>query len=259
MSYIETASATDIGCVRSVNQDRLYSNVGNINDITCGLFVVADGMGGLTDGHVAASVAINTIDAWWYDCLRSMLRNGAPEKHLMRNEFDTILRTINKHILRRNREGNIISGTTFSLLLIYNRQYYIAHCGDSRVYASQSEGLHKKQLRQLTEDHSWSAEQLRRNILSFEEIIANPHKNALTSCLGVFEHPRIYLSSGETHPLDIFILCSDGLYNMVSDKQLRKLTINQKNCKGLVDKCMQMALKQGANDNVSIIAVKMQA
>jgi len=256
---METASSTNVGCVRSVNQDRLYSNVEYVNSIACGLFVVADGMGGLDDGHLAASTAVRTIDTWWHKCLFPMLKGQMLEKYQVRNELDTILRAINKHVLSHNQYIGIKSGTTLSLLLICDGQYFIAHCGDSRIYVVQKTWLYKKQFKQLTEDHSWGGEQLRRNILTVEEISVHPHKNTLTSCLGIFEHPRIFISCGKVQPLDVFILCSDGLYNMINDKQLSKFVATQKDCKSLVDKCIQAALAQGANDNVSVIAVKCKA
>ena len=230
MVVIETATATDIGH-RETNQDRVLAITGDTTDMPCGLFCVADGMGGLQDGECAATQAVELLENWWNSTYKETTPTGAE----VLDSFFTLFKSVNDAIKHNTEEAK--SGTTCSLLLIQGRDYYIAHAGDSRIYHIENRIFAPFAMPvQLTEDHS--------------------HNGRLTSCLGAFNKPKIFTHTGTISKPCTFVLCSDGMYRTVPDKQLIGLTRRLRNCGELVNNLVTTALKQGTQDNVSVVVVK---
>jgi len=241
LSNLESAAATDIG-LRETNQDRVFAKTGHISDMPCGLFCVADGMGGLQDGEYAAAKAVEFLDNWW----NGFFKENAPKGAEVLDSFFTLFKNINDAIRQHSNNKNIQCGTTCSLLMIQGQAYYIAHVGDSRIYQ-----MEKKLLlpfvpvvsfvksQQLTKDHS--------------------NNGRLTSCLGAFKKPGIFTGTGTVNKPCTFILCSDGFYGAVSDKQLVRAARRLRNCSELANNLVTTALKQGSKDNVSVVAVRFQS
>ena len=230
---MEYATSTDIG-PREINQDRIVAKVGQVvtesnHLMPCGLFCVADGMGGLEDGEYAATVAVELIENWWNEAVA----NNHPIGTAVLDSFFTLFKNINDTIRKNSEEAK--SGTTCSVLMIQGRNYYIAHVGDSRIYQIDKKFFMPK-LQLLTEDHSIG--------------------NRLTSCLGAFAKPKIFTHSGIISKNCTFLLCSDGLHGAVSSKQLVTLSNQLKTCNELAGKLVATALEQGTNDNVSVVVVR---
>ena len=259
--------ATNKG-TREINQDRVFAKTGHINDMPCGLFCVADGMGGLQDGDYAASVVIDTMSNWWDEALKNQSYPATQGEILY--ALLSLLQSINDTILGYAKKEKSPLGTTCSLLLILNNHYYIAHAGDSRIYQMETKQssfafLHSlafpaslgffTKIHQLTEDHSWAAEQTKKGVMSLHDIEIDPRRNMLTSCLGVYERPKIFTHSGTIDSSCLFLLCSDGLYRVLQDKELLSMTRYNKQCESLTEKMIAQALKQGASDNVSLVVV----
>ena len=256
---MEAATATDIG-TRETNQDRVFAEIGQVvtdgNHLSpYGLFCVADGMGGLQEGEYAASVAIDKVEDWWNNDLKNTNLRGAE----VLDAFFGIFQSINDTIRQHGQKGKLHLGTTCSLLLIYGDEYYIAHTGDSRIYQVDT-GWFASFIKpmQLTEDHNWLNDQIKKGQLSPSEIANHPKRNILTSCLGAFERPKIFTHTGTINRPCTFILSSDGLYKVVKDKELAVMARKYKDSKTLADNLISYALKQGANDNVSAVVVKVE-
>ncbi|MCL1999403.1 MAG: serine/threonine-protein phosphatase [Turicibacter sp.] len=240
---IEAAALSSIGN-RAENQDRLYYKIDTVDGQNCGLFCVADGMGGLADGHLAAVAAVEGLGKWWEN-LPKILSSG-----YILEQLQNLFHDINRQILQMANK----SGTTLSVLLIVGNTYYIAHSGDSRIYMIKK-SFNKAALRQLTEDHSWQAEQLKKAELTAAQIAANPLKNRITSCLGVYENPKLFTNFGRLSRSTIFILCSDGLYRAVSDKEFAKTAKRKAASEKLAAKYLYKAALNGVSDNASILTV----
>ena len=239
---------TDTGRVREHNEDTIAT------DPDVGLLVLADGMGGYNAGEVASGIAVKTIT--------NLVREG-----LAREDLDSIDRNtgltrpsivLRDAITRANKiiyqtarsqaecEG---MGTTVVAALFYDNRISIAHVGDSRLYRQRG-----SQIAQVTMDHSLLQELVDRGFYSPEEAQRAANKNYVTRALGV--EPQVEVEVQE-HPVDkgdIFILCSDGLSDMVEDEDIR-LTISTfgANLDTVAKQLIQLANENGGRDNVSVV------
>jgi len=239
---------TDTGRVREHNEDTIAS------DVDVGLLVLADGMGGYNAGEVASGIAVKTIT--------NLVREGLAREDLASIDRSTgltrpsiVLRDAitraNKIIYQTARsqaecEG---MGTTVVAALFYDNKISIAHVGDSRLYRQRGSAI-----AQVTMDHSLLQELVDRGFYSPEEAQRAANKNYVTRALGV--EPQVEVEVQE-HPVDkgdIFILCSDGLSDMVEDEDIR-LTISTfgANLDTVAKQLIQLANENGGRDNVSVV------
>ena len=239
---------TDTGRVREHNEDTIAS------DVDVGLLVLADGMGGYNAGEVASGIAVKTIT--------NLVREGLAREDLASIDRSTgltrpsiVLRDAitraNKIIYQTARsqaecEG---MGTTVVAALFYDNRISIAHVGDSRLYRQRG-----SEISQVTMDHSLLQELVDRGFYSPEEAQRAANKNYVTRALGV--EPQVEVEVQE-HPVDkgdIFILCSDGLSDMVEDEDIR-LTISTfgANLDTVAKQLIQLANENGGRDNVSVV------
>jgi protein phosphatase len=239
---------TDTGRVREHNEDTIAT------DSDAGLLVLADGMGGYNAGEVASGIAVKTIT--------NLVREGLAREDLGSIDRGTglsrpsiVLRDAitraNKIIYQTARsqaecEG---MGTTVVAALFYDNRVSIAHVGDSRLYRQRG-----SQIAQVTMDHSLLQELVDRGFYSPEEAQRAANKNYVTRALGV--EPQVEVEVQE-HPVDkgdIFILCSDGLSDMVEDEDIR-LTISTfgANLDTVAKQLIQLANENGGRDNVSVV------
>ncbi|MCL2199864.1 MAG: serine/threonine-protein phosphatase [Defluviitaleaceae bacterium] len=196
---------------RPSNQDRMYAKTGEIVGQSCGLFAIADGMGGLKDGHIAAEIAVEAVSEWWK---KKATAGANDEAEAVKSEFCVLFAKINDAIIAHANTQSVTLGTTLSLLFICNNTYHIAHTGDTRIYLTQKRFFRKKTLL-LTQDQTWGADKIRENAITPKEIHMYPKKNMLTGCLGVFEAPKMFFATGELKKSATFTLCSDGLYRVI--------------------------------------------
>ena len=228
--------ATDQGRIRANNQDAMYADPG--------LFVVADGMGGHQGGEVAANLAVRTIaNAERSD--RKQLREAITEAN--RVVHQTALEEPELHGM----------GTTLTTLAVSqeadSHQFVILNVGDSRVYRHRD-----GELEQLTEDHSYVAELVRRGELDDQAAEVHPYRNMLTRAIGV--HAEVEIDEWLLEPVagDRFMLCSDGLTNEVADLEIaEQLGLGQDpstTAKALVG----LANQRGGRDNSTVLIVDVQ-
>ena len=239
---------TDTGRVREHNEDTIAS------DVDVGLLVLADGMGGYNAGEVASGIAVKTIT--------NLVREGLAREDL--GSLDRATGLTRPSIVLRDaitRANKIIyqtarsqaecegMGTTVVAALFYDNKISIAHVGDSRLYRQRG-----SQIAQVTMDHSLLQELVDRGFYSPEEAQRAANKNYVTRALGV--EPQVDVEVQE-HPVDkgdIFILCSDGLSDMVEDEDIR-LTISTfgANLDTVAKQLIQLANENGGRDNVSVV------
>jgi len=204
------------------------------------LAMVADGMGGHRAGQLASHLAVETV-------IHSYYHNQCnhPLKALQR-AFNDANRLIYRTSQRdRSYQG---MGTTGTALVLKNHHIYFAHVGDCRLYR-----LRDKKLTLLTEDHTLVREMYKQGLIRSEEIPNHPQRNIITRALGT--HPEVSISTYQVqHPVktgDCFILCSDGLYDLVSDDEIKRyVSANSPNkaCRQLI----ALAKQRGGYDNISI-------
>lgn len=239
---------TDTGKVREHNEDTIGS------DPDIGLFVLADGMGGYNAGEVASGIAVKTIVNLVREAFAVQELQGVDrETGLMRPSIilrDAILRA-NKIIHQTSKtqpqcEG---MGTTVVAALFYDNRAVVAHVGDSRLYR-----LRGDRFEQLTMDHSLLQELVDRGFYSAEEAARSTNKNYVTRALGVEATVEVEIREHAAHRGDYYVLCSDGLSDMVEDEDIH-LTIStfHDNLETVSRQLVQLANEHGGRDNVSVI------
>jgi serine/threonine protein phosphatase PrpC len=253
LSKIDFAEISDTGRVRDHNEDA----IGSIGEI--GLLVLADGMGGYNAGEVASGIAVQIVTDLAADgATREARDNIDPHSGLMRQSIvlrDAIYRS-NKIIYQTaqsqsNCEG---MGTTIVACMFYDNKITVAHVGDSRAYR-----LRAGQLDQVTLDHSLLQELVDRGFYSEEEAQRSTNKNYVTRALGVEPTVEVEVHEHEVLPDDIYMLCSDGLCDMVEDDDIH-LTISTFNDSLDVvgQQLVDLANDHGGRDNISVMLAEVK-
>jgi serine/threonine protein phosphatase PrpC len=249
---LEIATCTDPGMVRSHNEDSIAA------DAASGLVVLADGMGGYNAGEVASGMA-TTVSLTE---MRQILANAKPYDIDSRTSEEIAARLVREQVLKANssiyqaaqRQPQYAGmGTTLVVCLFYDNRLLVAHLGDSRLYM-----LRDGSFTQVTRDHSLLQEQIDSGIITPEQAKKAQHKNLVTKALGIdpIVEPEIHEYS--TKAGDIYLLCSDGLCDMVEDEDIAMTlqTLGKGNLKLAAQHLVQMANDNGGRDNVSVILVR---
>ncbi len=249
---LEIVGETHTGLKRTHNEDCIGT------DVTAGLVALADGMGGYKAGEVASALAINTLVVDIADRLAAVApppqgeedEGYSPESLLAREIVEKSNDIIYQTSLAQPQYKGM--GTTLVMALFYDNRVSIAHVGDSRMYR-----LRQDALEQITVDHTLMQELIERGFYTPEEARNSMNKNLVTRALGIDPEVQVDIQEDVVLKNDIFLLCSDGLNDMVEDEQIR-LTIkeNADNLEEAAQKLIQQANENGGNDNVSVILVK---
>lgn len=240
-----SAGITDIGKVRDINEDNFC-----IDESEIGIYLVADGMGGHKSGEVASSIAINIIR----DHIKQYITDEYQEQMVKGVIFEAFNRA-NKEIYNRSTKDYDCEGmgTTVTMALIIEEKLYIGHIGDSRAYL-----LRKKELQQITEDHSLVAELVKNGSITEREAMKHPQKNIITRSLGTDESVQVDIFSMGIKKGDILALCTDGLTNFVDKEELRKTLLESNDCYESCSTLVSLANQRGGYDNITVLVVKNQ-
>jgi serine/threonine protein phosphatase PrpC len=244
---IELSEITDTGRVRDHNEDAIGS------DPDIGLMVLADGMGGYNAGEVASGIAVQIVSELATEGAARENRDEIdPHSGLMRQSIvlrDAVYRA-NKIIFQTAQSQTHCEGmgTTIVACMFYDNKVSIAHVGDSRAYR-----LRGGQLEQLTLDHSLLQELVDRGFYSAEEAQRSTNRNYVTRALGVEPTVEVEVHEHDVLPEDIYLLCSDGLPDMVEDEEIH-LTISSFDASlDIVGKqLIELANDHGGRDNISV-------
>jgi serine/threonine protein phosphatase PrpC len=238
---IETAELTDIGRRRSDNQDNLAQRVPEDPEELerdGALFVVADGMGGHAAGEVASTVAVQTMTETYFEAAHGEVLQGLAQAIKQSNE--AIL------TIARENAGRTGMGTTLVAAVLCQGILYVANIGDSRAYL-----LRNGKLRQLTEDHSWVAEQVRAGILTEEQARNHVHRNVITRSLGTQANVTADVFVEPAREGDVLLLCSDGLHGYVSDAVIAE-TLGSLSTEEAAQRLIDLANEAGGPDNITV-------
>jgi protein phosphatase len=248
---LQSASQTDPGRVRDHNEDCIESRP----DI--GLFVLADGMGGYNAGEVASGMATSLIadglqEAWQPKDVERMGREEAMalSEKLSKEQIGRANSAI--FTTSQNNPECAGMGTTLVVCLFYDNFVAVAHIGDSRLYRLRGESME-----QVTRDHSLLQEQLDSGLITPEEAKLSQNKNLVTRALGIdpMVEPEVHVY--EAQPEDVYLLCSDGLSDMVEDEEIRLTLIALKtNPTICVQQLVQAANDNGGRDNISAMFIR---
>ncbi len=243
---LDIASLSDTGQVRTGNEDAIALAP------ALGVAILADGMGGYNAGEVASGMACALLKNELESTLPTNLQTGV-EHHLLQ---EAIGRTNEAIVQLANSQAQYSGmGTTLVLTLFHGQQLTVAHVGDSRLYL-----LRAKQLRQVTSDHSVLQAQIDAGILTKDQARLSQNKNLVTRALGVEATVQAEIHTYPTEPGDLYLLCSDGLSDMVDDSDIETMLKNYGHQLRLcADQLIAAANQNGGRDNITAILVKVVA
>ena len=251
---LKFVSQTDVGRIRDHNEDYISTND------RLGIAILADGMGGLNAGEVASSMSAHLL----MDELVSW-REGASVIEAELEDDDggltTESRVVRLALARANNAVFHVSqtqpqcrgmGTTIVVSLFYDNKVSVAHIGDSRMYRYREDVLEP-----ITRDHSFVQELLDKGLYTEQEARASSKKNVVTRALGVAPNVEVEVGEFDVHPGDVYLMCSDGLTDLVHDKDiettLRELGSDLDEAAAhLVD----VANASGGKDNISVVLIR---
>jgi PPM family protein phosphatase len=250
------AVSSDPGLRRSSNEDSFRTRP------DLGLFIVADGMGGHVAGEVASRVAVEAIEIFIQETAgadknRTWPFPFEPALSLEANRLKAAFRLANRRIGSAIADSNDLRGmaTTASAILTGTDSACVAHVGDSRVYVLSDDGLH-----QITHDHSWVEEQVRAGTMSPTAARQHPWRNVVTRALSGGEDPEVDVTQISPAGSERYLLCSDGLFSVVSDEQIaavmgdRGVPLEQ-----ICQRLIEAANSGGGPDNITALVLEVNA
>lgn len=248
---LEIINQTDAGQKRDHNEDSTVTDGYN------GLVILADGMGGYKAGEVASTLAVTEIRQSLLKGLRKLKRGKTDESTGFRNESLLLRESVinannNIHDMATTDPQCHGMGTTIVVGFFYNNILSIAHVGDSRLYR-----LREDEFQQITKDHSLVQEMIDRGMYTPEEAHENTPKNLVTRAMGIQADVDVDIGEGTVTPGDIYLLCSDGLNDMVKDEEIY-LTLSKYsgNLAQASEELVKCANENGGEDNISVILVR---
>ena len=229
-------AATDIGRVRPINEDSYYAP--KDGERFC---AVADGMGGHNAGEVASAMAIRALQ-------EEMTRATAPTEEALKN---AVMRA-NAEIYRAAQKDKRLSGmgTTITALCLEGSIAHIAQVGDSRAYL-----IRNRAILQVTTDHTLVEEMVLSGLITPREALTHPKRNYITRALGTSQEVEIDLLRLETQPDDMFLLCSDGLSNCLSERDMLEILLTGMRESDKLNTLIERALHHGGHDNITALIV----
>ncbi|MEA3416951.1 MAG: Stp1/IreP family PP2C-type Ser/Thr phosphatase [Thermodesulfobacteriota bacterium] len=249
MEFITIGAVSHPGLKRLDNQDHYayYFPEEDIADTKGILMTVADGMGGHAAGAVASRLAVDVLMSKYYDA-----ESSASITESLRNAF----LKANQEVMARGQDDRKLQGmgATMTAVVVVNNKMYYAHVGDSRGYI-----ISGNKISQFTQDHSYVYNLVRAGIISEEKALTHPQRNVITRAIGissdlevdVSQHYQI-LKKGEC-----VLLCSDGLFNVVSDQEILNVVSTIQTPAESCNKLLEIANARGGPDNITVLAARM--
>lgn len=240
---LQTFGITDIGLSRKKNEDFYLIDEKN------SFFALADGMGGHKAGEVAAKNAIETVSSHFLN--NKPQTDSSTLTEILYNAIHSANGDI--HNLSRSDPKLRGMGTTLCSLYLFENYALFAHVGDSRIYQ-----LRNKQLKKLTHDHSLIQDLIETGHIEEDEPMSSPYKNVITKALGPSPYIEPEIDICSVAPNDLFILCSDGLSDFVSERRMAKILNDFTSLEQKGKKLIELAKQRKSQDNITLIIIQIQ-
>ena len=234
-------AATDVGKVREVNQDCVFSSTGPVGCLP-NLFIVADGMGGHKAGDIASRLTVDSV----VDKLSKV-----NSKDYISVITDTIIK-VNKEVIDKAAESQDYAGmgTTLVVATVFDNILKVANVGDSRLYVIGEDII------QITRDHSLVEEMVINGQLDRADARVDKRKNIITRAIGGESKVEAEMFSVELKPEDKILMCSDGLSNMVDDAEILEIINREPDIEKAARMLIDAANENGGKDNISVVIVE---
>ncbi len=239
---MEFGFKSDTGKLRDSNQDAFFVMPDE------GVFLVADGVGGHNFGELASRTAMS-------DVAEFIKSNPMPLKmddEKARDYFAKMVFQVNQHV-HEMAEADVHSpmATTLIVLCILNDKAYIINVGDSRAYL-----VRERMIMQVTEDHTFVQELLKKGIINEEQALVHPKRNMITRAIGAEERVKPDFFVFNVKSGDIILLCTDGLYNELTDQEICGIVVEGGSMRDVCAELVDTANDYGGRDNTTIVSVR---
>lgn len=246
MEFISIGSVSHRGVVRKDNQDCCdYCIPGEDLRSRGVLLIVADGMGGQSGGATAAKLAVDVLMMEYYRC----------ETHDVLEALQYSFRRANEEIAERAREEAELRGmaTTLTAAVVKEDRLYYAHVGDSRGYF-----ISDRKITQFTTDHSFVADLIRAGVITEEEAETHPKRNVITRAVGAEVDLKVDVPQKDfkIREDEYILLCSDGLYKVLKDEEIRSFFDRFQAPEQLCDEMVKQAIARGGPDNITVMIAR---
>ncbi len=250
---INVATHTDVGRVRTNNEDYFFA------DQDLGLYIVCDGMGGHSAGEVASKMSCEIIQREISKAQKQrekFLSSGKPaDIKTLSKTVEAAIHTACKEVFKKAGKTPELAGmgTTCTVVLLAGHgKGVMGHVGDSRLYVYRNGTVH-----QLSEDHTYVNELVKRGALTKEQARTHPQGNVLSRALGVQPTVPVDTMIFDIDAGDTYLLCSDGLYNYFPDSTELVPYLQQPDLQAAIESCINQALERGGHDNVTVVSMRM--
>lgn len=251
---IITAYYTDVGQVKTINQDSLSVKVVNSPQGKIVFAIVCDGMGGLEQGEIASKETIVELNDWFMTQFAKMVADNTVSEDAVYQQWQERIERVSARLGAYAQSQGVTMGTTLTAILIYKAEYYVCHVGDSRIYRIDDV------VNQVTTDHTLVAKEVELGYLTEEQAKIDPRRSILLQCVGASEVIEPQFEKMSVTEDTTFILSSDGFVHLITEEEMyrhfRPEVIEDK--KQLTDICeaaVKVAMKRGERDNITVIAV----
>jgi protein phosphatase len=245
---LDCYAITDKGLSRRLNEDSFLC----LPDP--GLFVVADGMGGASCGDVASKLTAEVFDSsitpYMIDDEATVPFEHTNEEDFFAQAMKHAVEQTNEAVLRAVEENPTCNGmgSTLCAAAFHDGFIHIAHVGDSRLYKFENDALD-----QVTEDHTRVQEMVNKKLISADEARVHPKRHVITRCIGRKRQNQPDLSKLEIQPDALYLICSDGLYDMIGDDVIAQLIRENLSLEYIADQLVTAANKAGGKDNITVV------
>jgi len=239
---------SDIGLIRRNNEDVFLQ----LPEHHC--FLLADGMGGHNAGEVAAKETV----VYFSDCVDKLFKKNQPGLTLeqLKKHLEFIIHRSNERIYHLGKENHAFNGmgTTLSAILFFENSVICTHVGDSRIYR-----YRKKNLCQLSQDHTLKNKLLQQGLLEKAIKDGIRYKNVLTNAIGAFKRVSPEISVHPLMPGDLYLICSDGLSDFVTDPEICCILDHQVSLKEITYSLIDKAKQKGSCDNITVVLTHIES
>ncbi len=253
MNYIG-ATITDVGTVKSVNQDSLTIKIADSKWGTICLAVVCDGLGGLTCGEIASGSVIMEFERWFK---HNFHKEDKWTTEKIQKSWGETISAVNKRLICYGASNGFEMGTTVTVVLFIENKYHVMHVGDCRLYELEN------RCKQITKDQTLISQEVEAGRITEREALTDNRRNILLQCVGTKENMIPCFFEGEIKSNTHYLLCSDGFRNNITEKEIYKFcnpkrSYKQQDMKKNLNYLVELNKKRGEKDNISAILIRVE-
>ncbi|MCW8955551.1 MAG: protein phosphatase 2C domain-containing protein [Gammaproteobacteria bacterium] len=250
MMHVEIYGGTDRGLQREHNEDAIRH--AQFDQARISLALVADGVGGHAGGEIASRLAADVMDNYITSCVTQAVSGGGYSEHWLQQSLASAIQRANREIISGQQDTSLASmATTIVSILIKDQQLVLGYLGDSRCYRWRD-----GKLQQITQDQTLAQQMLDQGIINQKQYMVSPYHHVLSRALGLGEISTVDIHLHKILDGDIFLLCSDGLTNCLSDSSITEILISRSDITQATEELITCANDAGGVDNISVVLVK---